>query len=99
MKLIEQDTKNRQLCLDITQSFIVQAPAGSGKTEILIQRFLRLLSKVTKPEEIWAITFTKKAANEMKERIIHALKLASSSPEPETDHKRLTWHLSKKTLA
>ena len=72
--LIEHDISQRQLALDARKSFIVQAPAGSGKTELLIQRLLVLLTTVTKPEEILAITFTKKAANEMRERVMNALK-------------------------
>ena len=78
------DLEQRQKALDSEKSFLVQAPAGSGKTELLIQRYLRLLSSVDYPEQIISMTFTRKAAEEMKGRILEALKNAEAQTKPES---------------
>jgi len=93
------DAEAREQALDLSQSFIVQAPAGSGKTELLIQRYLGLLGTVQQPEQILAMTFTRKAAGEMKLRILDALERACNDSPPETPHGKKTWHLARTVLA
>ncbi len=67
------DSAERKKTRDLTKSFIVQAPAGSGKTTLLINRFILALASSDRPEKVLAITFTKKAAEEMRERVISFL--------------------------
>ncbi|UCC14524.1 MAG: UvrD-helicase domain-containing protein, partial [Gammaproteobacteria bacterium] len=92
------DRDARIQALDVGRSFIVQAPAGSGKTELLIQRYLALLATVDAPEEVLAITFTRKAAAEMRVRILAALRLAGSQDMPDTAHEAKTWKLAREVL-
>src|ERR1700674_1082856 len=92
------DERQRRTAIDPTRSFAVQAPAGSGKTELLIQRVLRLLAMVERPEAIVAITFTRKAAAEMRERILGALRGASEGTAVAKAHERLTRDLAAAAL-
>jgi ATP-dependent helicase/nuclease subunit A len=87
---MHDDSAERQQAIDPRLSFIVQAPAGSGKTELLTQRFLRLLATVQAPEHIIALTFTRKAANEMRQRIQHALQQAAVKTPARSPHQQQT---------
>jgi ATP-dependent exoDNAse (exonuclease V) beta subunit len=92
------DAHQREQALDPTRSFIVQAPAGSGKTELLIQRYLKLLATVGVPEEIIAITFTRKAAAEMRSRVLEALSRGKNDTPPAEPHARTTWLLARDAI-
>lgn len=67
------DANDRERALDPARSFIIKAPAGSGKTSLLVARYLTLLAGAICPEEVLAITFTRKATAQMRARVLDAL--------------------------
>ncbi|WP_417766198.1 UvrD-helicase domain-containing protein [Spongiibacter tropicus] len=74
------DQLQREQAVEPTRSVLLSAPAGSGKTGVLLLRYLRCLLCVERPEHVVAITFTNKAAGEIKERVMGALQSAESMP-------------------
>lgn len=92
------DYAARVQALDPSDSFLIQAPAGSGKTELLTDRILSLLATVDRPEEIVAITFTRKATSEMHARVFAKLR-AALDPAPDSEHGRRSWALAREVLA
>src|SRR6478736_2243372 len=77
------DQGARDAALLTDRHLLLQAPAGSGKTTVLAQRFLAALAQVEEPEQVLAITFTRKAAAEMRERVLAALEGRMSGDTPD----------------
>ncbi len=91
MKTTMTDANARAKAIDVTASWIIQAPAGSGKTELLVQRILAALATCEHgPEEILAITFTKKAAAEMRSRVFSALAMTQQPDHSLAPHQKKT---------
>jgi ATP-dependent helicase/nuclease subunit A len=90
------DESARAQTLETHQSFLVQAPAGSGKTELLTRRLLKLLAEVDEPEQILAITFTLAATAEMRARVL--TKLHTARDTSETSDEPLEIKLARRAL-
>jgi ATP-dependent helicase/nuclease subunit A len=71
------DRRARALASDPTLNVALEASAGTGKTRVLVERYVRLVEEGTSPRHILAITFTRRAAGEMKTRIVQELRRRS----------------------
>jgi ATP-dependent helicase/nuclease subunit A len=75
------DAAARLHAVDPSQNIVLEASAGTGKTRVLVERYVNLLRAGVDPDHILAITFTRKAAAEMRDRIIERLREASRLSE------------------
>src|SRR5439155_7741885 len=71
------DAAARRAAVDPSQNIVLEASAGTGKTRVLVERYVNLLLAGVDPDNILAITFTRKAAAEMRQRILERLRDAS----------------------
>lgn len=80
------DAEVRLAALDLRRHIIAVAPAGSGKTGLLVQRMLAALATVDTPEQVVAMTFTNKAAAEIRNRVLGVLQRAAASTTASDAH-------------
>ena len=75
------DAEARAIAVDPSRNVVLEASAGTGKTRVLVERYVNLLRAGIDPDHILAITFTRKAAAEMRDRIIERLREASRTSQ------------------
>ena len=77
------DAAARQRAVDPAHNVVLEASAGTGKTHVLVDRYLNLLNRGVDPANILAITFTRKAAAEMRGRILDELRQRAEVSGPD----------------
>jgi ATP-dependent helicase/nuclease subunit A len=78
---VTSDADARRRAVDPSRNSVLEASAGTGKTRVLVERYVNLLLAGVEPEHILAITFTRKAAAEMRQRIVERLKEAARASQ------------------
>ena len=91
------DAAEREAALDLQHHVMVMAPAGSGKTGLLVTRMLLALARSEQPEQVVAITFTNKAAAEIRFRLLELLQAAQD--DDCGDHMRPAFEAAQRLLA
>jgi ATP-dependent helicase/nuclease subunit A len=76
-----RDRAGRERAVDPRFNVALEASAGTGKTRVLVDRYINLLRAGVDPSEILALTFTRKAAAEMRDRIVATLRNAAAKGE------------------
>ena len=79
--LAERDRAARERAVDPRFNMALEASAGTGKTSVLVDRYINLLRAGVDPSNVLAITFTRKAAGEMRDRILSTLRTAAARGE------------------
>ena len=77
----DPDAGAREYAVDPRNNVVLEASAGTGKTSVLVARYVNLLKAGVDPANILAMTFTRKAAAEMRERIVRELRDAAERSE------------------